>query len=113
MHFNVDCFLSKVYLHLSQFFFTFLTKFQNISVQFLHLNVLLHLTASGFHLLCCMLVVNAFKSQLHKKIFEHRSFITVDISQVAFIFASISLCSTEYHLSEMNSSDIHVLWQII
>ena len=70
-HFSADCVLSDASSSFTNLFFL-LDQFSalcilvsnhiSISIQFLHLNALLHLNASAFHWQWCMLRVNVCKS---------------------------------------------------
>ena len=116
--------LSLRYLHLSQFFFTFLTKplpciMHPSSKTYLHTVstpvLFMDLNAGGFHLLYCTLEMNACKSQVHKKCLNISLslWLTFHNFHLSFLLLVSFLRFTEYHLSEMKSSDIHFLTQIL
>ena len=108
------------YLHLSQFFFTFLTKSLLCIVYpsfktYLHTvstpECLLYLSASGFHLRHSMLELNACKSLVHKRCLRINLSLQLTFQNfnLSFLLLLFLLCSTEYYLFEVKSSDIHFL----
>ena len=95
-------FLRYLYLSASPFWQTlyptlYIKVLKHISIQFLHLNVLLYLNSSGFHLLYCMLVTCLLITGT-QEVFEHRSFIAVDLSPVTFIFSVASILPLKYRI---------------